>query len=283
MRGRWCAGTPWRPARRSAPGPARSGSRPIRVRSVVVLPAPLRPISATRPPGGTRRCTSRSTGTPAMSTEPPSSSSMEPWTAASAIGAASMPMTSRRTAGSASTAAGGPRVRMRPWLQTATRSAKRATTSMSCSTNTAVTPASRSTRTRVSTTPIFSDAATPEVGSSISSRRGSSATAMAMSASLRAPSFSASARASATPSSPNRASSVHRLLPVAGPEQRDQRRPDAGAGGDGERGVLQHRVLGEELRELEGAADAAADDGARREAEDRPAPRTRCAPACGRR
>src|SRR3712207_9323704 len=48
----------------------------MRVRSVVVLPAPLRPISATRPPGGTTRCTSRSTGTAAMSTETLCSSSM---------------------------------------------------------------------------------------------------------------------------------------------------------------------------------------------------------------
>src|SRR3954447_20812780 len=56
--------------------PARTGSRPIRVRRVVVLPAPLRPISATRPPGGTTRSTSRSTGTPAMSTDTPCSSSM---------------------------------------------------------------------------------------------------------------------------------------------------------------------------------------------------------------
>jgi ABC-type glutathione transport system ATPase component len=41
---------------------------------------------------------------------------------------------------------------------TATRSAKRPTTSMSCSTNTAVTPASRRTRTRVSTTDVRADA-----------------------------------------------------------------------------------------------------------------------------
>src|ERR671920_87118 len=56
--------------------PSRSGSRPIRARSVVVLPAPLRPISATRPPGGTVSETPRRTRMPAMSAETPSSSSI---------------------------------------------------------------------------------------------------------------------------------------------------------------------------------------------------------------
>src|SRR6476659_9128616 len=75
-RARWCGGTAVASWPSITTRPARGGSRPIRVRSVVVLPAPLRPISATRPPGGTTRCTSRSTGTPTMSMETLCSSSM---------------------------------------------------------------------------------------------------------------------------------------------------------------------------------------------------------------
>src|SRR4051812_36553428 len=56
--------------------PSRDGTSPIRVRSVVVLPAPLRPIRATRPPGGTWSETRRRTATPARSTVTSSSRSI---------------------------------------------------------------------------------------------------------------------------------------------------------------------------------------------------------------
>src|SRR3954454_23550551 len=75
-RARWCGGIAVASCPSITTRPARGGSRPIKVRSVVVLPAPLRPINATRPPGGTTRWTSRSTGTPTMSIETLCSSSM---------------------------------------------------------------------------------------------------------------------------------------------------------------------------------------------------------------
>src|SRR6266850_2854310 len=48
--------------------PAMSGRSPITLLSVVVLPAPLRPTSATRPPRGTTSETPRSTSAPWMAT-----------------------------------------------------------------------------------------------------------------------------------------------------------------------------------------------------------------------
>src|SRR5512138_17077 len=75
-RGRWCGGRRVSSSPSIITLPWTAGTRPIRVRSVVVLPAPLRPISATRPPAGTFSETLRSTGTPAMETETPESSSM---------------------------------------------------------------------------------------------------------------------------------------------------------------------------------------------------------------
>src|SRR5215813_3804096 len=51
--------------------PSISASNPITLLSVVVLPAPLRPTSATRPSRGTVRETPRSTSAPAIATRTP--------------------------------------------------------------------------------------------------------------------------------------------------------------------------------------------------------------------
>jgi hypothetical protein len=194
-RARKCAGTPQASAPAMATLPPRSGSSPISARSVVVLPAPLRPISATRPPGGTCSETSRSTGTPAMSTR----DALKPQHGARSRS----PRAAPRGPPARRPAARVRRSSLRPDRHPVGEALHHVHVVLDEDGRDA---GARSTRASVSTTSIFSLAATPEVGSSISSRRGFSATAMAMSVSLRAPSFSASARASADGIRPKRSS-----------------------------------------------------------------------------
>ena len=82
------------------------------VRAMVVLPAPLRPISATVAPARRSNVTLRSTCTPAIHTLTLLKLSMF-----------QIPITCSRTTGSASTSAGGPLIWILPALHTATRSA----------------------------------------------------------------------------------------------------------------------------------------------------------------
>src|SRR6266487_6934747 len=76
------------------------------------------------------------------------------------------PSTCRRTSGWRNTASGGPSASTEPSANTMTRSAYRATISMSCSTKTVVIPMCVNTFTSASITPNFSCALTPLVGSS---------------------------------------------------------------------------------------------------------------------
>jgi len=99
--------------------PERGASSPISTRRVVVLPAPLRPISATRAPGATASVTPRSTGAPAISAETPSSRNMR-----RLLDDGADDLALHLWIGQGISAV-GPRAAMRPALQTAVRSAKR--------------------------------------------------------------------------------------------------------------------------------------------------------------
>lgn len=84
--------------------------KPMIVRKSVVLPAPLRPTSATVSAGSTLRSMSRRIGIAPMAALTDFSCSM-----------AQPPITLRMTSGSFSTTSGSPVIWMMPWAQTATR------------------------------------------------------------------------------------------------------------------------------------------------------------------
>ena len=150
--------------------------KPMMVRSVVVLPAPFRPISAALTPGFSVKLTSR---------KHRHIRDRDVDVSKLSIGVISRSPVRGRLPDRAAPRAGVPSFWILPTLHTATRLAKRATTSMSCSTNTEVTFSSASAEVRMSMMSNFSDDATPDVGSSISSSFGLSASASAISTSLR--------------------------------------------------------------------------------------------------
>ena len=139
------------------------------------------------------------------------------------------------------------------------------TMSMSCSTNTEVTFCFASAAASISMMPNFSAEATPEVGSSISSKRGFSASASAMSTSLRCPSGSSTAMRSGTERT---ADEIEQILPSRRARanrqvtERRSRRPRARRGGN--QHVLKDGMLEKELRNLKRTRDAETHDVARR-------------------
>src|SRR3569833_1416058 len=132
-----------------------------------------------------------------------------------------IPITCSRTLGPDRTSPGLPTFWIFPTFHTATRWAYRSTMSMSCSTKTEVTCSLASADVRMSMISSFSAEATPEVGSSISSSLGLSASARAMSTSLRCPSGSSLALRDA-----------YNLTPT-----RSRRRSISGSSGRAERAV----------------------------------------------